>query len=234
MKHTLLLFDIDGTILDAKGAGGKAWSRTAKAQFGNDYCMRKVKFAGNIDAVIYREAAEHNGIDDHEEKHRHFKHAYLEVLAEELMQHDVQMCPGIDVLIRRLHEHASGGDAIMLGLLTGNYGGGAALKLKRVGIDPDWFRVQAFGDEGQVRADLTARAMKMYTALTDEDAQPGRVIVIGDTPKDIECAKAHGCVSFAVATGPFDRDVLLEAGADVVVDDLQDPTPLLDLIDSVS
>ena len=63
---------------------------------------------------------------------------------------------------------------------------------------------------------------------------PGAVVVIGDTPRDVACAQAHGCVAFGVATGRFSSDVLREAGADVVVEDLADPGPLIELIDTLS
>jgi phosphoglycolate phosphatase-like HAD superfamily hydrolase len=57
------------------------------------------------------------------------------------------------------------------------------------------------------------------------------VVIVGDTPRDVECARAHGCVSFAVATGKYGVDDLRAAGADSVVPDLSDPGPLLALID---
>ncbi|QDU34134.1 Phosphoglycolate phosphatase [Poriferisphaera corsica] len=234
MHHTLLLFDIDGTILDAKGAGGKAWSRTAKQHFGDDFTIKQVQFAGNLDSIIYRQTAEHNNITDHHQHHEAFKSAYLKALHEELNQHDVKSHAGIDELIAQLNHLAQTGAPIMLGLLTGNYTEGAHLKLQAVGIDPAWFAISACGDEAQSRPDLTLLAMQKYESLIGVKANPKRIIVIGDTPKDVDCAKAHDCYAFAVATGPFSVEDLLKSGADTAVSDLSDHTPLFNIMDRIT
>ena len=72
--------------------------------------------------------------------------------------------------------------------------------------------------------------MQRYAQHTGTPAQPDRVIIIGDTQHDVACAKAHGCTAFAVATGRLSADQLKQAGADIVVDDLSDPTPLLSML----
>ena len=72
--------------------------------------------------------------------------------------------------------------------------------------------------------------MRKYEKLTGEKADPRKVIVIGDTPRDVACARAHGCIAFAVATGGHAVETLEACGADVVVRDLADLSPLLKLI----
>ncbi|QQE12193.1 HAD family hydrolase [Planctomycetota bacterium] len=234
MHHTLLLFDIDGTILDAKGAGGKAWSRSAKEHFGDDFTIKQVQFAGNLDSIIYRETAEHNNIDDHHDHHEAFKKSYLKALQEELENHDVHAHEGIEQLINRLNHMSQSGAPVMLGLLTGNYTEGAELKLKSIGIDPAWFAITACGDEAESRPDLTLLAMQKYEALIGVKANPKRIIVIGDTPKDVDCAKAHDCYAFAVATGPFTVEQLKQSGADHAVEDLADHKPLFNVMDQIA
>ena len=106
------------------------------------------------------------------------------------------------------------------------------MKLAAAGLDLRWFAITCFGDEGPSRPDLVALALRRYHHHTGQPADPAAVIVIGDTPSDVQCAKAHGCICFAVATGPYSPDELRRSGADVVVENLRDPAPLFDLIDS--
>jgi phosphoglycolate phosphatase len=134
--------------------------------------------------------------------------------------------PGIKALLEDLRKRQH----ITLGLLTGNYGPAAKLKLKAVDIQHDWFTITAFGDEGITRPDLVELAIKRYQELKNETLHPREVVVIGDTPKDIACAQAHGCVAFAVATGRWSVEQLQAARADIVVDNLGDATKLLELL----
>ena len=97
-------------------------------------------------------------------------------------------------------------------------------------FDPTWFEIGAFGDEGRTRPDLVALALRRCHQQFAWSPDPQSVIVIGDTPLDIACAHAQGCVAFAVATGHHGVDELRTAGADVVVKDLSDPGPLFELL----
>ena len=91
--------------------------------------------------------------------------------------------------------------------------------------------ITAFGDEAPTRPDLVGLALRRYEELMRHPAQPRCVVVIGDTPRDVECAHAHGCVAFAVATGDFTVEQLRATGAEHVVPDLFDPAPLLAILD---
>ena len=233
MHHTLLLFDIDGTILNANGAGLRAWSKTAKSHFDDDFTVKNVQFAGNLDSIIYREAAEHNKIENHHEHHEAFKKAYIKALDEELKQQKTHVHDGIGQLIERLNHMSTNDAPVMMGLLTGNYAKGAELKLESAGIDPAWFAITAYGDEAESRPDLTELAMKKYEAMMGIKANPKRVIVIGDTPRDVDCAKAHGCCAFAVATGSFTVEQLLDSGADYAVENLADHSLLFEVMDKI-
>jgi phosphoglycolate phosphatase len=232
MKHTLLLFDIDGTLLNTGDAGGRAWVVAMKQLFGPQCSMENFSFAGKLDTAIYNEVAQQNNIENHQDQHEAFHTLYIEQLKVELARsdHEVTATPGMLDLLAQLRRQSSNGDGVMLGLLTGNYTQSVPLKLASAQIDHRWFPVTAFGDEATTRPELTALAMQRYSKQTGCPADPQRVIVIGDTPKDIDCAHAYGCVAFAVATGTYNSDQLREAGGDVVVEDLTDPSPLLELI----
>jgi phosphoglycolate phosphatase-like HAD superfamily hydrolase len=105
------------------------------------------------------------------------------------------------------------------------------LKLGAVGLNPDWFEIHALGDEAPSRPDLAALALRRYERRFGAAIDPGAVVVIGDTPRDVHCAKAHGCVAFGVATGRYTVDDLRREGADVVVEDLADASPLWELVE---
>jgi len=232
MKHSLLLFDIDGTLLTTRGAGQRAMARAAKRLFGERFTFERIHFAGGIDPLLFAEAARTSGMDHAIEQESAFREAYVEELRAELDRSDgVTAMPGIASLIDTVRERMAADDRVMLGLLTGNYHDAAPLKLAAAGLDAGWFPITAFGNEAPTRPDLPPVAMQRYQARTGHAADPRRVIVIGDTPRDVHCATTHNCVAFAVATGGATRDELEQAGADITVDSLADPAPLLDLLD---
>lgn len=224
----LLLFDIDGTLMLSGGAGGDAMRSVATKLFGETFTFDGIEFGGNLDPLIFAEAAQRCRLDDdHDVCHDRFRTAYVGELATRLLDPVcVTVMPGIHELLAQLRamEH------VVLGLLSGNYSEAAPLKLTAARIDHGMFRVTAFGDEAPARHDLVELAMRRYKRMLGEDVDPRRVLVIGDTPRDVAAARAHGCLSIAVATGGHTVDELLACGADVALDDLSDPRPLMDLL----
>jgi phosphoglycolate phosphatase-like HAD superfamily hydrolase len=226
MKAKLLLFDIDGTLLLSGGAGAKAMLEAGQQLFGNSFNF-DLDTSGKLDTQIYKELSKLNAHLDMQHRHDEFRDAYLKKLEFELhWDNKAFVMPGIMELLERLRklEH------VTLGLLTGNYGPAARAKLKAVDIQHDWFPITAFGDEGVTRPDLIELAMKRYKDSRNETLQPREVVVIGDTPKDVACAQAHGCIAFAVATGKWSVEELQAARADIVVDNLSDASRLLELL----
>src|SRR5262249_6190155 len=120
---------------------------------------------------------------------------------------------------------------VVMGIVTGNYAAAAPLKLGACGLDLGSFEITAFGDEGRTRPDLVALALRKCAERTGWTPRPRDVVVIGDTPRDVACAHAHGCVAFAVATGIHPVEELNETGADIVVENLSDPSPLYAFLD---
>jgi len=233
MVKTLLLFDIDGTLLVTGGAGMRAMAAAGRRLFGDQFIWDGIVPSGSLDPLILAEALALNGRANDMTLHDTFRDHYVELLAAELTEqaHRVRVMPGIVELLASLRQREVEQGDIVLGLLTGNYALASPIKLAAVGIDIDWFDVTVFGDEGKTRPDLVGVALRKYEALHGHCADPRRVIVIGDTHKDVHCAKAHDCIAFAVTTGGGTREELEAAGADVIVDDLLDPRPLLRLID---
>lgn len=199
---------------------------TGQKLFGDSFNF-DLDTSGKLDTQIYKELSKLNPTLNMEHRHDEFREAYLKFLEFELTwENKAFLMPGIRVLLEELRKRQH----ITLGLLTGNYGPAAKLKLKAVDIQQDWFSITAFGDEGVTRPDLVELAMKRYEELKGEKLQPQEVVVIGDTPKDVACAQAHGCVAFAVATGRWSVKELQATRADIVVDNLGDATRLLELL----
>ena len=232
MRRALLLWDIDGTLLLTDGAGMRGMARAGRKLYGESFCWEGVQASGRLDPIILEDALARNGLVPSVDGHRQFHDAYLVELAAELenARERARAMPGIKATIAALRERNAVQNDVAQGLVTGNYARAAPLKLRACGLDPAWFEIGAFGDDARTRPDLVALARRRCHERFGWAAEPRQVIVIGDTPLDVECAHAHGCIAFAVATGFHGMDELSAAGADVVVQDLSDPSPLFALI----
>ena len=223
----LFLFDIDGTLLASQGTGSRAMELAGQQIFGHDFSFGDIDSSGKIDPQIFGELIQvnnHTNIswDDHDT----FQRVYLEILVSELKKKPANALPGVLSLLKKLQDM----NGVCVGLLTGNYRSAAPHKLKSAGLNPLWFPVGAFGDEAPTRPGLIKVARQRYLELYDSGIEVGRIIVVGDTPRDIECAHINGCMAIAVATGKWSRKSLEMAGAEVVLDDLRDPSPILAFI----
>jgi phosphoglycolate phosphatase-like HAD superfamily hydrolase len=216
----LLLFDVDGTLLLSHGGSLRAMTRAARRLFGSDFSFEEVDRNGRLDPDIIAAALRLNSVRATWDQLHVFRESYIKELQAEAAS--TQALPGARELIDQLR--ATNG--ILLGCVSGNYAQAAHIKLQAVGIDPGWFVANGFGGQAATRSDLVRLAMDTAGGLTSQSISGDQVIVIGDTPRDVESAKANGCHSVAVATGNFPATVLAAAGADVVLPDLLNPTPL--------
>ncbi len=219
-----VLFDLDGTLMLTGGAGVRGMNRAGREVFGDHFTIDGVPLAGGLDPVIFREAASRCGIHDHAPRHDVFRDRYLATLAHELATHpEGTVClPGVRALLDDMQQR----NDVWIGMVTGNYRGAAPLKLRAGGIDPELFRIAAFGDEAPTRPDLVGLALQRHAAQTGRSADPREFVVVGDTPRDVDCAHAHDIPCLAVATGIHSVEELMDAGADAVVPNLADHTAL--------
>ena len=221
----LVLFDIDGTLLVSQHAGTRAMLAAAREMFGEEFTYDGVEIAGRIDPLIWANVAAANGIRDAEAHHDRFRASYAHHLAERLATHETAtLCPGVEALLDRLGNV----DGLTLGLLTGNYRETGLLKVEAAGLDPALFPVAAWGCDGSSRRDLPAVAMARHADATGRSLTPEQVVIIGDTPHDVDCARTHGCRALAVATGPFSSEKLRESEPDLVVEDLSNTAAIVD------
>jgi phosphoglycolate phosphatase-like HAD superfamily hydrolase len=214
---TVLLFDIDGTLVLTGGAGGRAMTRAFEELYGVGNAFEGVPFNGRTDAWILSRAAAAHGIDD--EAIARFKPLYLDYLAEELHRPGPRkgVMPGVGPLLDELSRR----DDVYLALLTGNFERGACLKLEYFDL---WryFTCGAFGDTTHDRNGLLAQALARIEVCGGPQVAPADVVIIGDTPLDVGVAIAGGARCMAVATGSHTTDELRASGADVVFQDLSD------------
>ncbi len=223
----LVLFDIDGTLLATRRAGVRSMNDAARELFGPDFSFDGVELAGRIDPLIWAEVAAANGIGDSAAHHDRFRAAYARHLESRLAaDNTVSLMPGVAALLEALRRL----EGITLGLLTGNYPETGRLKVEAAGLDPAIFPVGAFGCDSDSRRGLPAVAIARHAEMTGRRLPPRQVVVIGDTPHDVDCARAAGCRSIAVATGTYTRDKLAPCGADLLVDDLSGTTSIVNWI----
>ena len=202
----LVLFDIDGTLMRTGGAGVRAFGRAADAVFQRPGGTEGLRFHGRTDTSLVREFLRANDIPDRTWNVRHFLDAYVFLLAWELEAGAGELCPGVRELIAGLQALP---EPPLLGLLTGNVRLGAALKLAAHGLAAE-FVTGAFGDDHESRNQLAVIAHDRGSRLLGRRLEGDEIIVIGDTPADIECAHHIGARCVAVATGGHPLPELLE------------------------
>jgi phosphoglycolate phosphatase len=222
MRATIVLFDIDGTLIDAGGAG-----RASMAQAFEEVAGRRdvgdFPYGGMTDLAIARQGLRAAGKDEpaHVERllARYLVHLEHHVARTERFR----VLPGVGAILDRLaaEEH------LEVGLGTGNLIRGAELKLRR-GALWERFAFGGFGSDHEERPVLLQHGVARGRARLEARgrADPARVVVIGDTPKDVAAAHAIGAACIAVATGHFTAAALAPTGADLVVDTLEDPRAL--------
>lgn len=233
MARTLVLFDIDGTLVQPNGAGSRALLAAGSALYGDAFTVEGLDPSGKLDLDIFKELAERNGHLDLLDREAELLELYLAALEREA--HRMRALPGAGATLARLAAEPD----MDLGILTGNYAQAAAIKLRATGLvpadGPDPFAVRACGDEAATRPELVALARSRYLAtlsVAHDVAGDFRLamVMVGDSPRDVEAGHAHGVPVLAVATGRWPADALAAAGADRVVPDLRDPGPLLELV----
>lgn len=218
MARHLVLFDIDGTLLDVRGAGRKSFSLALQAAWGVDESLEGFSFAGATDlGVLNQLRVQHPKIQMGEVDR--FFHALQSALATELKALPPLVYPGA---IETVSEMAKDHDVVM-GLVTGNAAACAKLKVTHAGFRSEDFQVGAFGDED---ADRNVLAQAALTRAEIEVGSFQEVTLIGDTPSDIGAALSIGARAVGVCTGSFDAETLRAAGADLVLAELA-PTHFL-------
>ena len=222
MAPIIALFDIDGTLLSAGGAGRRAVELALADvvdELGADISLESVEFAGRTDPWIVRSALTQYGVDADDALIGAVLQRYVEHLPRELeLASAFEVLPGVASLLAKL----SGLAHVTLGLGTGNTEQAAYAKLARGGLE-GFFSFGGFGSDHTDRAELLRAGRDRGLQRVGAPHASAEVVVIGDTPHDVAAARAIGAYCVAVSTGSYDGAALRSAGASVVVEDLLAP-----------
>jgi phosphoglycolate phosphatase len=224
----LVLFDVDGTLLTASGAGRRALDRALRDVYGTAGPIDAYDFRGGTDPQIVWDLLRLAGLGDETiaaseaALYRHY---------ETLLEAEVGNGQGVSVYpgVRELVEALAGRGDTVVGLLTGNIEAGARIKLRPTGLWP-YFRLGAYGSDHADRTRLPGIAAGRAEAVTGRAFDGADTVIIGDTPRDIGCARAFGARAIAVATGWHTVEDLTAHRPDWVLRDFSEPEPALDAI----
>ncbi|MDH5716517.1 MAG: HAD hydrolase-like protein [Spirochaetia bacterium] len=210
--RVLFLLDIDGTLINTSGVGRRAAEKTVFELTNEKVPLSAKDVAGRTDLFIFNQILEKlSSLNGYNINFSEIKNLYLKNLRLEVEKKSINSLPGVNEFIKDIENNSKHVPA----LLTGNFEEGAQIKL---GQRFQSFEFGAYGDLTQDRNKLMHFAIdeyqkKYYTS-------PQKIIVVGDTPFDIECARAGGAFAVAVTTGPYTADEL--SAADMVLDSLED------------
>ncbi len=220
--YRILLFDIDGTLINSGGAGTVAWKQAFEELHGIPADIGKYTDAGMTDpdvgaltfeAVLHRKPTAHELAQLIQRRLEHLPEAVAASTGYKVL-------PGVPERLRQLSRYGH-----LLGIITGNSDGSARVKLQRGDLNR-WFTFGAYASAGLARAEIVREAVDRGQAILGEDVPNADVFVIGDTPRDIDAAHEVGCTAIGVATGHYDKVALGEAGADHVIATLEEEIPL--------
>lgn len=220
----VLLFDIDGTLIDAGGAGQAAMEAALAEEFGATQAVTGISTAGRTDRAIAADLFQFHEVEFNDLHLSRYLKSYFRLLPDALRTRSGMILPGVVALLERLRLR----NDVLLGLLTGNFAEGAQLKLSHYGLDHH-FQIGGFGDQHLDRDDVAREALRVVTAQLP-DIEPHRVWVIGDTPSDIRCGRAIGAKVLAVGTGMFTTHELEQHRPDIAMDDLSQPESWLQAV----
>ena len=221
MKRTLL-FDIDGTLLVTNQAGGSAIQIALQNEFGLPSPSVDISFAGRTDRSILTELLRRNRLPDDDKNVARLRRSYTSVFPEVLKRNGGRVLPGVVPLLEQL----SARDDLQVCVMTGNLPETATRKLEHFGL-AHFVQWIVGGDLSDNRIELAARAAKK---LEREQIQTNTVVVIGDTPDDIRCARSINASVMAVCTGGFSRDQLQQHQPDHLLEDLSQVERVTELL----
>lgn len=223
----LILFDIDGTLVNTGGAATRAMTRTFENLFGIQNAFRGIRMSGRTDPLIFKEAVKAHGLNtDINRQLTEFNQRYLSLLRIEINQENPRkrVLPGVRSLLTALSRN----EDIILGLQTGNVEEAARIKLIHFRL-AHFFTIGGYGSDAEDRVEIVSIAKKKAEEAHSVSIPMDSVYIIGDTPQDIQCAQSHGARSVAVATGIDSIEELRGCKPDFLLLSLQNTEEVLDI-----
>ncbi len=226
--NRLVLFDIDGTLLSTQGQSVRAMKAAYAATYGRDPSGIEYRMDGKTELQITYELMSLAGLSrpEIEAGLPRFRRLYEEELRQHVTPGRTRVFPGVAALVAQvaLLPHA------LLGLLTGNCEPAARIKLQAAGLGG--FAVGAFGAHHERRAELPPGALDHAQRVSGRRFQGKEIVIIGDTPNDIDCGRALGVKAIAVATGKYSVGQLAGHGPDHVFPDFSDVAAVLRAVEA--
>jgi phosphoglycolate phosphatase-like HAD superfamily hydrolase len=229
MQPTVLLFDIDGTLVTTGGAGRRAMELAFERLYQRRDACDSFKMSGMTDRAIVRKGLQAIGASPDEGAIDALIAAYVAALHEEIpkvQERDYRLHPGM----REAVEAALGRENFAVGLGTGNVRPGAKVKLERVKLY-EQFSFGGFGCDAEDRTELIRHGARQGAQRLGCALDACRVVVIGDTPKDVAAAQGIGATCIGVGTGSYPAEELRRAGAEFAFDDFSAPGALHALLE---
>lgn len=222
----LLLFDIDGTLLNSGGAGKRAMNQAFEVIWGIRDALEGVDLAGRTDEEIFRNALKKYHPELNSEVLANFKKQYFALLPDEINYRspDKFLYPGVPELLSTIRQHPS----LVCGLLTGNWQHSARIKLSALGIQ-DFFALGAYADDSADRNELVPFALARMEQSHGYRLDPQSVYVIGDTPFDVACAQRHHAVAVAVASSSYSMEQLRMTGPEFLLENLANTNQVMSI-----
>jgi phosphoglycolate phosphatase-like HAD superfamily hydrolase len=225
-RFQVVLWDIDGTLVSAGGAGRRAFERAVEDFVGPfDGALRDLRLDGMTDRLIVREALTLLGKPHTDALCDDLLGRYVDHLRTEIHGPGYRVLPGVEAALSALRDAG-----LPSGLCTGNVVEGARLKLAHGGLDR-WFEwgegaIAGFAADGEAREDVVAAALRRAAARLGRPIAAAEALIVGDTPRDVSAAHHHGCPVLAVATGRYGAEELGASGAEWTVPSLDAPRAL--------
>ena len=226
--NTLILFDIDGTLIRSNSAGRAAMTEALEEVFGTAGPIENYQFGGKTDRRIFNDLLTAAGFSqaDIQSKMPRLYDVMTARGRETFPLKGIRPCLGVPELLAALNQD----EEALLGLLTGNLVSTAPLKLAAAGIEPTLFRLGAYGSDHVDRNALPQIAMERATALTGRPFTGDNTVIVGDTPADILCARAGRATAVAVATGWHATETLSQYKPDYLLENLADTDRVVNLL----
>jgi phosphoglycolate phosphatase-like HAD superfamily hydrolase len=230
LPDRLVLFDIDGTLLWPNGAGRASMKLALEKVYGTSGPIDSYSFGGHTDRDTVHTLMGAAGLpatlidENFPQMASAMQHA-LENLVQS-QRHAIKSCPGGPELVSAVVIH----ERMLSGLVTGNLGPSAAIKLRAAGYNPADFEINAFGDISQKRADLVTHAINNARERTGVHFSGKQVVIIGDTPADILCGRHVDARTIIVLTGWSSKEELEALSPDFIFEDMTDTNALLEAI----
>ena len=217
----LVLFDIDGTLVDCGGQARNAFADALQHVMGTTGGLSHYDFSGKLDPRIVTDLLTGMGLSREAalQKMPDVRAEYLHRLERDLHVEKMRLLPGISDILDTLMAR----DDVALGLLTGNWEPGGRIKIGRYDLNR-YFPFGSFGDDGFDRNELPPIAIERAATLHGRNFSAEDTIIVGDSILDVACARAHGIRCLAVATGKTSMDDLAATKPEWLEEDLSEGT----------